>query len=463
MNRLVVSTAVALLITATPVGAEPAAPSPEVLARTHKGIEQGIRRAFQDPCLQSARVGVLVLDLVSGEEVFANRANEAFTPASNMKILTAAAALDRLRPETVFRTSVTTMAPVQDGVVKGDVYLVGGGDPGLVPESLFLLAMRLQSQGITRIEGDLVGDDTLFDSMSRPAGWPQRNFHRAFSAPFSALTVNYSAVGVRTVPTVPQNKVQVVVEPFADFFDVENRGVTSNRTRSIQISRTFRNGRNVIRVSGYQPRGGGETSVVRSVENPTFYTLTGFRTLLRQQGIEVTGSLRSGPAPEKARELTHYESRPLFQLVLDLNKYSSNVMAEMLLKTLAVQQNGAPTDNLRILDGSGLTEDSLLTPRVLVAALDRTWEDFEIRPEFWASLPVGGTDGTLRKRLQGIGRRVRAKTGLVRGAVTLSGFAYGPDDRPYAFSILVNDAKCAAWKVQKGIDKIVLAVTGNGV
>lgn len=481
--RIFLLIAVAFSICPQTALAEPAVPtpSPEQLKQTHNGINSGIRRAVKDPCLISSRAGILVRDLAAQEDVFSQHAEDAFTPASNMKVLTAAAVLDRLRPETVFRTSVQTQAPLKDGVLQGDLYLVGGGDPGLVPESLFLLAMRLRSRGVARIEGDLVGDDSLFDATNRPPGWPKRNFHRAFSAPISALTVNYSSVGVTVRPTTPQQPVEVEINPFPRFLDIQITGVTSTRTRSLTVRRTYKNGRNVLTIGGYLPRSQGASSLVRSVEDPTQYTLEGFRMLLEQHGIDITGVTRTGTVPESARELTYYESRPLSQLVLDLNKFSSNVMAEMLLKSLAVSANGAPgtttggaavvldwlreigapTQKLRILDGSGLTEESLLTPRVLVAALEHVWADFEIRPEFWSSLPVAGSDGTLRKRLRGTGRRVRAKTGLVRGAVALSGYAYGPDDRAYAFSILVNDHKCAAWKVQQAMDDVVLAIIGQ--
>lgn len=469
-----------LLLPATLAVADPAPPPPseEQLAATHRRMAEGIRGALTDPCLASSRVGMLVRDLPAGIDVSSNREDEPFTPASNMKVLTAAAALDRLRPETVFRTSVVTAAEVRDGALLGDLYLVGGGDPGLVPESLFLLASRLRARGIESIRGDLVGDDSLFDQILRPVGWPERNFHRAFSAPHSALTVGYSSVSVRVRPTGVKQHVAVEVEPFPSFFDIQVQAMTSRRTYNLQVRRGYTNGRNTVEVTGYLPLSRGEAAVVRSVEDPTFYTLEGFRSMLELQGIEVEGDLRRGLAPETARELVYYESRPLYQLVMDLNKYSSNVMAEMLLKTLgAVEQGppgttaggasvvvdwlreiGAPTEGVRILDGSGLTEESTLTPRTLVAALDHVWQDFEIRPEFWVSLPVGGTDGTLKRRLNGTGRRIRAKTGLVRETVTLSGYAYGPQDRPYAFSILVNDHKCPAWKVQKAIDDVVLAI-----
>jgi len=461
----------------------PASPTPAQIKATHKGISDGITRALSGSCLRSARIGLLVRDLEAERDVFARSDGTAFAPASNMKILTVAAALSRLGPEATFRTSVVTAAAIEDGAVRGDLYLVGGGDPGLVPESLFLMASRLAARGITRIDGDLVGDDSLFDAQLRPLGWPERNFHRAFSAPHSALTAAYSSLSVRVRPTQPGKRVEVELEPFPSFIDLEVTAVTSRRTDSLKVIRTYRAGRNVLRVTGYTPVARGERELVRSVEDPTFYALEGFRTLLAQQGIEVRGGLRRDRAPETAREVTRYDSRPLYQIILDVNKYSSNVMAEMLLKSLAVKMQappgttfggaqevlawlreiGTPTDNVLILDGSGLSEESRVTPRALVAALEYVWQDHAIRPEFLVSLPVGGSDGTLKKRFRGTGRRVRAKTGMVRGAVTLSGYAYGPDDRPYAFSLLVNGHKCPAWKVQKEMDAVILAITGGGV
>jgi D-alanyl-D-alanine carboxypeptidase/D-alanyl-D-alanine-endopeptidase (penicillin-binding protein 4) len=445
------------------------------------GPQAGLQGALTDPCLAKADVGVLVHDLRTGEIVFSRNASAPLAPASNMKILTAAVALGRLRPEYTFRTSLRADGPLVDGVLEGDLYAVGSGDPSLVPESFFLLARELRRKGLRKVRGDLVGDDSWFDAPGRPPGWPARNFHRAFSAPISALTAAHSAVLVHVRPTRAGSRTLVTVSPFPSFFEVENKSVTSTRSDSLQVATAVRDGTPVVRVGGRIRATSPEAEVVRSVEYPTLYALAGLREILATQGISVEGRIRRGAAPLNAEEMAVHVSRPLHQLVVDMNKFSSNVMAEMILKTLGAEVVGPPgttvsgarvvrewldergvaTEGIRILDGSGLTAENRLTAQALVEALVAVHDDFALAPEFTVSLPVGGVDGTLKKRLDSVEGQVRAKTGYIRGAIALSGYAQGADGAPYAFSILVNDSPCPAWKVPRTVDRVVSAMV-NG-
>jgi D-alanyl-D-alanine carboxypeptidase/D-alanyl-D-alanine-endopeptidase (penicillin-binding protein 4) len=366
-------------------------------------------------------------------------------------------------------------------VIEGDLYMVGGGDPGLVPEDFFVMARELRRKGVTLINGDLVGDDTLFDAPGRPAGWPRRNHHRAFSAPISALTASHSAAFIEVQPTHSGGPVEVSVAPFPEAVEVQVMAKTSSKGHSIRIKREVLDGRVVFRILGLLPAGSPPMEVVRSVERPTLYALEGMRSVLESQGIQLAGGVRRGSAPAGAQELVTHRSRPLHLLVRDMNKFSSNVMAEMLLKGMGAEVYGAPgttekgaravldwlaergiaTEGLQIRDGSGLTEQSRVTPDALVAALSAIYQDFTLAPEFISTLPVGGVDGTLKKRLGSVERRVRAKTGYIRSTIALSGYAQGQNGSRYAFSLLVTGSRCPEWKVQKSVDTTVATIV-NG-
>lgn len=461
-----------------------------VASTASPSAERGGPRALSDALnavisgseLARAQLGMRVIEADTGRVLFNHNAERPLKPASNMKVITSAAALSALRPEYVFNTVFMASArPAADGVVRGDLYIKGYGSPGLVGEQWWLMAREIRARGITRVEGDLVGDDTWFDSRDRPEGWPSANEDAFYNAPVSALSADFNAITIVVRPTNEGAAPEVFLTPFSSFFKVVNHAVTRGARSNLRVGRLFSEGQNTIVVEGNISSRSAPSVSYRSVEQPTLYALAAFREAAAKEGITIKGITRRGTAPEGGVRIYEHESRPLSELVRTMNKMSNNYMAESFLKTLGaesagppgttekgaaavmsfLQKLGADTTGLRINDGSGLSHEDRLTASSLAAVLLDMYRDFESYPEFMASLPIGGVDGTLDRRMVGgpAQRRIRAKTGHLNGVSSLSGYAFTQQGKVLAFSILVNAGGGQdVWKVRRGIDRLCSAM-----
>ncbi|HKB07473.1 MAG TPA: D-alanyl-D-alanine carboxypeptidase/D-alanyl-D-alanine-endopeptidase [Candidatus Polarisedimenticolia bacterium] len=437
------------------------------------------------PALSPEDTGIAILLLPERRPIFMRSADRPLVPASTLKILTSASALALLKPEFVYRTRIFTDGPIDAaGALAGNLYVQGSGAPDLVGESWWLMARRLSALGLRRVDGDLVADESYFDAVRRPPGWPQPSADSWYNAPIGALSCNFNVVTVTVDPSpLLGARPDLTLEPAASFFQVLNRATTTAGPSSLSVSRSFENGRNGLVINGAIRRGGGPAVFNRAVEEPALYALHAFREIARSERIEMRGNLTVGTVPEKARELHVHESRPLGALVRDMNKNSNNFMAEMLVKTLGAQFAGPPgttasgievvrsyiaglgvdTSGLRLVDGSGLSDDDRVPARLLADVLARLWDDFEVGPELVSSLPIGGADGTLDERFGGEGsrRRVRAKTGRVAGALTLAGYVTNRDGRALAFVVLANRPRGTIETVHRAIDRLVDEVASS--
>jgi D-alanyl-D-alanine carboxypeptidase/D-alanyl-D-alanine-endopeptidase (penicillin-binding protein 4) len=437
------------------------------------------------PAFNPDETGVAVLLLPEGRPIVLRNADRPLKPASTLKILTSAAALALLKPEFVYETKIYADAPIDaDGAVTGNLYLQGAGAPDLVGESWWLMARRLAAAGLRRVNGDLVADESYFDAVRRPPGWPSPAADSWYNAPVGALSCSFNVVTVRVQPSpLLGARPDLTLEPIASYFQVLNRATTGSGPTNVSVSRSFEGGRNALVVSGTIRRGGGEVVFNRSVEEPAQYALHAFREIARGEGIEIRGGLAVGAVPEGAREIHRHASRPLASLVRDMNKNSSNFMAESMLKTLGaefVSTPGTTANGLevvrtylsglgidasaaRLADGSGLSDENRVSARLLAEVLARAHEDFEIGADLTASFPVGGADGTLDERFGGEGakRRVRAKTGRIAGALTLAGYATNRDGRVFAFALLANQPRGTIETVHRAIDRVIDEMVGS--
>jgi len=460
---------------------QPAPQTPPVPEAAGAGIPLAARLAahLRAPAFSPEDTGLIILSLPEGSTVLARNPDRPLRPASTMKILTSAAALSLLKPEFVYNTRILADAPIDaDGAVAGNLYIQGSGAPDLVGEAWWLMTRRLAALGLRRVDGDLVGDESYFDAVRRPPGWPEPAADSWYNAPVGALSCNFNVVTVRIDPSpLVGARPDLTLEPVASFFQVMNRATTTSGPASIAVSRSFEGGQNSLVVSGSIRKGGGPIFFNRSVEEPALYALHAFKEIAAEHGIEIRGSLVTGLTPEKARELLRHESRPLGPLVRDMNKNSNNYMAEALLKTLGAEFDGTPgttASGLQVLktylsglgldpgsavfaDGSGLSDQDRIPPRLLAEALWKARADFEIGPELEASLPIGGADGTLDERFGGeeARRRVRAKTGRIAGALSLAGYAANRDGHVFAFAFLANRPRGTIDQVHRAMDRVV--------
>ncbi|HYV86893.1 MAG TPA: D-alanyl-D-alanine carboxypeptidase/D-alanyl-D-alanine-endopeptidase [Patescibacteria group bacterium] len=450
-----------------------AAPSPLV---------KRLNALVASPVFHPEETGIALVALPEGRTVFARNATRLLRPASTLKIVTTAAALALLKPEFAYETRVYADAPVDaSGTLTGNLYLQGRGAPDLVGESWWLLTRRLADTGLRRVEGNLIADEAYFDTVRRPPGWPPPSADSWYNAPIGALSCNFNVVTVHVEPSpLAGARPDLTLEPIASYFQVLNRATTGSQPTDIRVDRGFEDGRNTLVVGGTIRRGSEAIVVHRGVEEPALYALHAFREIARSSGIEIAGALSTGLVPDGARTLARQESRPLAQLVRDMNKNSNNFMAEMLLKTLGAQFVSVPGTTAgglemvraylsgigldpaatALADGSGLSDQSRASAALLAGVLAKAQADFEIGPELVSSLPIGGADGTLSERFGGEAtrRRVRAKTGRIAGAISLAGYVTNRSGRMFAFVVLANQPRGTIEAVHRAIDPMVDAV-----
>jgi D-alanyl-D-alanine carboxypeptidase/D-alanyl-D-alanine-endopeptidase (penicillin-binding protein 4) len=435
--------------------------------------------ALDAPSLRGAKIAALVVD-ESGGVLFARDPDRALIPASNQKVLTALAALHTLGPTHRFETSLRAAeSPNAKGDI-GTLYVVGGGDPALTSEEMWRLAADLRRAGVTRIRGGLVLDDSRFDAQRWHPSWGKTGA-RAYHAPIGALTVNYGAFTVDVRAGQDSGEaVRVSVDPPVPYLSLANRARTGPRRSrlTLRVDRQAAGSGEQVLVSGSVQAGRKPKAFYRSVLDPARYAGAVLRLQLASVGVKVEGEIRRGHVPEGAVELVRFEGRALSEVVARFMKYSNNQIGETLVKGLghrrtgetgtwqnglvamraALGELGLPLDGAVLRDGSGLSYENRVTPRLFVEALRAAERNFRLGPEFRASLPIAARDGTLSDRADGSEDRVRAKTGLLTRVTALSGYAERPDGTRVVFSVLVNGFRRGADAAMRGVDGFIGAL-----
>lgn len=384
--------------------------APELLRSTITGEQ--IRGALA-PVLAQAPASSCIVVSTGGRAVVAKDAEAPMVPASTLKILTGAAVLEALDPGSRLTTTAAARRGPSNGVIEGDLYLIGGGDPLLTtagykvtfenPEQLAndfgQLADRISAAGVEEIRGDIVGDESRYDQERWIPSWPQRYQREGYVGPLSALIVNDGSTGLSLAPDQPAS--------------------------------------------------------LRRPGEPALLAAETLKTLLEDRGVRVTGGPVAGRAPEGTVSIATLDSPPIDALVGELIADSDNTTAELLVKELGLVEQGQgttragleaiareldelglPTTGLDLRDGSGLDPQNRLTCQLLVAALDRVGPDSVLGQ----SLPVAGRSGTLRKRMRNTPAegRVRAKTGTLAEVNALAGFVETEGGTTLTFAYLIN-------------------------
>ena len=425
--------------------------------------------------------GLLIVDAESGETLYELNADKYFVPASNMKLFSTALALAKLGPDYRFHTTLETRGTISsEGVLSGDIALVGRGDPNLSnrrfpyelkeefdgpPEKVIAgLADALAAKGVKEISGDVIGDDSYFPRERYPNGWEIDDMVWEYGAAISSIVVNDNTVALTLTPGEQAGSaVQAALTPATPDFTVENDVVTSTAEVKSDLTLTREPGANLIVVKGTLPAKGTPRKLVLAIEEPAQHAAAVLKHLLEERGIKIGGVAKARhdrvELPGDPTVLAEHVSVPLGDSVKLVNKISQNLHTEMLLRTVA-RQNGvwsAPEDLMKIpedfytaagivpgdviqTDASGLSRHDLVTPRAIVTLLAFSQKQTWFAP-YYASLPVAGIDGTLEDRMKNTpaAGRIRAKTGSVEHVRTLSGFAETPSGRRLIFSFLSNN------------------------
>ena len=430
-------------------------------ARAADDLTARLDKTIKNYSIPRQALGLVVMDMNQSPQlqVFGLNENQEFVPASVTKLATAATVLRRLGPSFKFQTTLWSTAPVKAGILSGDLTLKGGGDAGFVSETMWVLVNDLVRTGIQEVRGNIVVDDSDFDTIRADASRDPERVDRAYDAPVGAMSFNWNAINIYIRPTTVGSAPQVYVDPLPEYYDVDNKAKTVNKAGSdLQISRV---GNRVV-VRGSIGIGHDEQVAYKNVDDPADWAGHNLLFFLAQRGIKVTGKvITGGKRPEGAKMLAKADSKPLNQGVADMLKFSNNFVAEMLTKDLAAQNGVVPASleegmkliraelsqnmgidgkRFTLLNPSGLSRKNRMRARDLVEILVQAQKNFPTFAEFLTALPIAGLDGTLKKRLTGIevAGWIRAKTGSMTGIVALAGFAGRKDGQLKAFAFIFN-------------------------
>jgi D-alanyl-D-alanine carboxypeptidase/D-alanyl-D-alanine-endopeptidase (penicillin-binding protein 4) len=446
-------------------------------------LQQDLAAVFGAPIMAHAQWGVAVRSLDSGDILYQLNAGKLMLPASNMKIVTLAGAMNILRWDDRFVTTLETSASVVGGVLNGDLFVRGGGDPtintrnGRGPAVFAEWVGALKQAGIQEINGAIVGEDQLFDDEGIGGGWAWDYLQYGYAAPVGALQYNEDVAELTVSPGGMVGEPAVLRLAPGTGLTLRNRAVTGAAGVPETIDYRRHLDRPVLEVTGIvplspplpDPTAAPARTVARQVAvvNPTVFFAESFREALIASGIHVSGTavdfddIAPGlPAASDRRVLARTESPPLREIAAVLMKVSQNLYAETLLKAAGASTGGLGTtqagraavlsalrsweldeQSLVMADGSGLSRYNYVTADLLTNILARMHGDPVHREPFSASLPVAGKDGTVSTRM----RRTRAdgnamaKTGSIANVRALSGYVRSRDGEMLAFSILAND------------------------
>ncbi len=465
-------------------------PRTAATTKTLAELQSRIRDVLRKPELAPAMVTVKVSSLDTGRVLFEENANKLVRPASNMKLYTIAAALDRLSPDFHFITSVQAAAkPDSDGTVRGDLTIYGRGDPSIAArfndgdyyKGINDLAAKIAAVGVKRVSGDLVGDESYFTGSPFGAGWEWEDLTWYFGAEVSPLAINDNALDLFIKPGARLGAPALITTgPPDPLLTIINRVVTAaNGTRrNLAIYRGL--GENTLEISGSIALDDRGYTGAIAISRPALLFVHMLRTVLAQHGVTVAGKLRTtngksdravantsaGAARLPLIEIASMQSPPLSVIAAHTLKPSQNLYTELVLRALGktapapassesefssedagkevvkafLKEAGINPDSLVLSDGSGLSRNDLITAAATVQLL--TYMSKQKYANVWRdALPIAGVDGTLRNRLKGTvaENNLRAKTGSLSSAASLSGYVTSAAGENLVFSIMVNN------------------------
>lgn len=439
--------------------------------------------------------GVQVYSLESKKILFKYDDDFLLMPASNMKVLTTSLALLRLGPDYCFTTHLVREP-------SGDLVLIGSGDPSLSGRvypyrkdagsgpplvALEALADQAVAAGLTRIDGDVVGDDRLYPWAPYPPSWTQDDILRDYGAPVSALTLNDNTITLNIQPGAEAgDAAQLSLSPAIEYYSIDNRIATVARggEARIRISRA-QNSRQLL-LWGSIPVGHAAVGETLAVDDPALFAAEALYDALARRGVAITGkavarhrAVQDDYDPGPSVELASRVSPPLVQLLQVTDKTSQNLHAELMLREVGritrrmgtreagleematlFKEAGASAGDARVEDGSGLARNVMVAPRLMTKILTYLYES-KFRDAWISLLPIGGEDGTLKHRLCCTvdAANIHAKTGTLSRAIALSGYAQSKTHGWLAFSIIVNSFSAPSSDIRKWIDKIALELT----
>ena len=453
-------------------------------------LEGAIAQITSQPALRQVHWGILVQTLANQpthqQNLYAENEKELLIPASNVKLLTTAAALTQLTPTFRFQTSVYQTSQTGEPL---SLRVVGHGDPSLTELELQQLAKQLHDRGITQIDR-MILDDQYFRGSPISSTWEPEDIQQGYGAPANSLILDQNAIDLTLVPQSLGQPLRVVWEHPGDrqgwLVDNQSQTVAATAPEFVEVGRDL--ARPIVRVQAHLHVGSDSEPVAISVPDPVARFGDRFRQILQANAIAVHQTLTaSDPLPSSAIEIATVKSAPLADLTVETNRESNNLYAEVMLRTLGVMgasedlaaesrsaglqamsatlaELGIAADQYRLVDGSGLSQQDQASPMALVQTLQAMARS-SYAGIYQNSLAVAGINGTLKNRFQAspVRGHLQGKTGYIGGAAALSGYLQPPDFPPLGFSILANQSERPSLEqaaqvndqVKQAIDQIV--------
>jgi len=420
-------------------------------------LPNGVAQVMTAQHLPSNSLSFVIVDPDTGRILMSHNPDTPRSPGSTIKTVTTYAALDMLGPTYVWQTKASTL--------DGDLYLQGGGDPYITLERWWSFVQSVRAQGLKTIRGDIVIDNTAFSLPPEDPGAFDGRPNRSYNVLPDALMVNFQSIDFRLAADADSHEVDVAANPSPVNLEIENHiryasGPCSGYAGRVDFKIASPQWDRVVFSGSLSPHCTQRT-FARVLLKPASYAFGTFVELWRQSGGEFAGKMRTGATPPEAKLLISYESLSLAEIVRLTNKHSSNLMARHLLLTIGKERYGEPAtleksaaaiadwaqergfdlSNVDIDNGSGLSRTTRISVLQMAKILSAAYHS-RFAPEFVASLPLAGLDGTLRSRMKSTpAGSVRLKTGHLDAVSGVAGYVTTPGGKPFVLVSLVNDPR----------------------
>ena len=441
-------------------------------------LKKNLTKSIKRYCKKNKKLGFFVKSLTVGDTLYSHFGHRKRIPASNIKLVTSLASLFYLRPEYVFVTDIYSLSNLVGGVIRGNIFLKGYGDPIFLQENIKELANKLKFMGVKKILGNLIVDESFFDKKRYGIGWKKNKNLKTYMVPSSALSLNFNSVLINVDPGKRGDLdfLRIRMNPFSEMIEIKSKVKKDRLIRRSKLifERVFsKKKKDIFLVKGKIPYKGKSVLKRLPVTHPSTYTAGVFSSLLKKNSIILTGRIKIGRTPNEANLLARHSSRHLSSIIKVMNKWSNNFISEQILKTLGAELYGLPGTSkkglkairnyllsigisgksFKIYDGSGLSRMNKITPYAIVKILDHAYHDHRFSSDFVSSLPIFAIDGTLKKRRRLLKDeyRVRAKTGYLNGVSSLSGYVFSKNGEILGFSILINGNGCRGKRLSRRI------------
>ncbi|MGO3530646.1 D-alanyl-D-alanine carboxypeptidase/D-alanyl-D-alanine endopeptidase [Pseudomonas helleri] len=452
---------------------------PAHAAPVNTTLSPKVQQALKTNKLDGSALSLVMLPLNGPGTPTVFNADVSVNPASTMKLVTTYAALEMLGPTHQWKTEFYTDGTLNNGILQGNLYLKGGGDPKLNMEKLWLLMRDLRANGVQQITGDLVLDRNFFEQPQLPVFNDDGNDeNKPFLVKPDALMVNLKAL--RFVARNDSGKVLVSVEPPIASIRIDNQVKAINAKQCTGDVRynpvTQADGSVIVTVSGQLADGCNSQTYLSLLDHAT-YTAGAVRAIWKELGGSIQGQDRQASVPKGAKLLARAYSPDLAEIIRDINKYSNNTMAQQLFLSLGAQfrtdadgddakaaqrvirqwlaKKGITAPHLVMENGSGLSRAERVSAREMAQMLQAAWKS-PYAAEFISSLPIAGKDGTMRKRLKttAMNGQAHIKTGTLNTVRAISGFSRDSNGDTWAVVAILNDPR--PWGASSILDQVLL-------